>query len=915
MHLAIFHRHRPVREGTTGIPAWPPVALAFVVVMTAWRPAFAQPESAAPPPLTNPSSVPDRLIVVGGTLFFSADDGQHGRELWMTEGTGSCSMAADLAPGIASSNPDKLTDAGGWLYFRAETPALGCELWAWDPRLHRMHAIGDFFEGPQSSTPEIFGFGNGVVYFSAESDNYGRELWVSVPGEFNATLIADITPGPKGGTGVRGAIGSDGSLVFYAAGGLWRSDGTRDGTQPIITSEAPIDMRNSGVLCPLGSRMFFTWRTRRRGIEPWITDGTPEGTHVLKNISGLEGRGTSFIEQEIAHNGAVFFGALDQPHGLELWKTDGTPDGTMLVKDICPGRDNSGPHYFASADQWVYFRADDGIHGTELWRSDGTEEETKLVLDLTPGAQGSDTWSPVDYSGRMYLCANSPRYGEEVFSTDGTPGSLRLLRDIVPGRASSGPHQLTPFNDLLYFSCDDGVHGEELWLTDGTEQGTRLAADIHRPYYNPASAPDELTALGDCLLFIVSDLGHGRELWRSDGTPEGTHIVLDIAPGTDDASPNELTRLETCVLFSAHHPGSGRELWTSDGTPEGTRLLRDLNPGPASSAPHALDTANGLLYFSADDGAHGREVWRSDGSPEGTCRLSDAAPGAAGTTLANLFEFSGEVWFYTRNSGGPPWLRRTDGTPEGTRPVWRVDTPLRSWRPTVPLTPPETLDARQAFLLQALHPFAPTPGPLPVTIDNATYFVVHTEAHGAELWRTDGSPQGSRLVLDIYPGPASSSPACLLPMGTLLYFIAEHPNEGRVLWRSDGTPHGTIPVRPRTRAVEYTIPPNEMTAIGDLLVYAAPPSINRQDTWNDVELHFLLCRKGREVKTQQSEVDIWPGREGSWPRQLTRVAEHVFFTADDGIHGRELWITDGTYPGTRLVKDILTPGDLSPRVR
>jgi ELWxxDGT repeat protein len=68
--------------------------------------------------------------VSGGRFYFAVDDGVHGNEVWVTDGTpAGTHLAADVNPGPAGSDPAALADVGGVLYFAATNPVAGREVW------------------------------------------------------------------------------------------------------------------------------------------------------------------------------------------------------------------------------------------------------------------------------------------------------------------------------------------------------------------------------------------------------------------------------------------------------------------------------------------------------------------------------------------------------------------------------------------------------------------------------------------------------------------------------------------------------------------------------------------------------------------------------------------------------------------
>ena len=75
------------------------------------------------------SSSPDYLTVVGNTLYFTADDGTHGVELWKYEMSSGTQMVKDIRSGSSSSFPYSLIAVGNALYFTANAGYNGYELY------------------------------------------------------------------------------------------------------------------------------------------------------------------------------------------------------------------------------------------------------------------------------------------------------------------------------------------------------------------------------------------------------------------------------------------------------------------------------------------------------------------------------------------------------------------------------------------------------------------------------------------------------------------------------------------------------------------------------------------------------------------------------------------------------------------
>ena len=396
----------------------------------------------------NGSSNPTFKVLLGDEIYFTANDGIHGNELWKTDGTESGTvMVADITPGLNGTNMGDLMVMNGTFYFESYTSEYGWELFKWNSEIG-LELVKDIFPGentyglPNGSYPTLFIEFEGHIYFTArDSYNTGSgnyELWKTDGTENGTIMVRDIN-------------GDDSSSLV---------------SQLIVYEDIIIFTANNGV----------------NGTELWRTDGTELGTFMVKDIN--PGIGTSYSGQFISFDGLIYFSAQNSSYNIELWKTDGTSEGTSLVVDIKQGYGSSSPSSFTILNNNLYFSAADAEHGMELWTTDGTADGTSLVKDICLGPCDSQYLDDAMSMGATY-------------SHDG--------------------------HDYFVFAGNDNVYGFEPWITDGTEEGTFMLSDVHWGSSDSVNTMNYnsncpiFVAVDDVFVFLAEDELYGTEFFWNQG--------------------------------------------------------------------------------------------------------------------------------------------------------------------------------------------------------------------------------------------------------------------------------------------------------------------------------------------------------------------------------------------------------------
>ena len=805
---------------------------------------------------------------------------------------------------------------------------------------------------------------------------------LSVVSESNTWNMDDLFDCPSG---YHWAVGRE----------LWRSDGTKAGT--VLLQDIWIGSQSSDPqdLESHSDGLVDFSATSLIGRELWATDGVSVsdqqvgenyGTfNILDICAGTGSSNPKNLVSTSIDGGTIFFQADDCIHGSELWKTDGSSSGTVMVKDINPTAGlGSNPSYIVEFNDNIYFQAVDGVHGEELWQSDGTQVGTILLIDILRGSQGSKpshlnivippTHSDTPNSPVLLFFANSDeKEHAEMWISDGT--AIGTDRAYVSTSKSvfldTAESQLFTWGNSLIYSAigrlnqpsvdvpsdyDAPLYEVEIAVNDGS---VSLATPAQMSFINGSGENDcyvkvnsTLSALNQALeqLRFTPTLNWNSELGRrvakitftirdGDGLQTSTtaNIFVEsvedepviLIPGAildernyrpDHASPAILgvtpyevdedvpTRvmevfirdvdvddntLGTGFFNAQHHSMLSLVVSVEHGTvslPSGSgETLMGSSISLLATMRHMNSALEYLIYTSEIDYKKDRlyllpRLVLNDPDVDLTLRMSISVSHV--TMSLNFGQESQSELEYIAGTG------KDDSFVIVEAPILESDFTEMEFAGIV------------CVLGDGQHVESEEYKEEEAVVDCRDIGDVCRIGAGSELWATDGTIQGTFRVADINPGLVGSHPKFIVQYNTVILFQATTAEHRTELWRSDGTLERTKLVEDIVRGVGSSTPQYLLSFNGFVCFASSNPKYLVKTTTcmyfqaNDGIHGTELWRSDGSPSGTYLLKDIKPGPESSNPSYLIEY----YFQADDGLYGAELWVTDGTFANTYRLK-------------
>lgn len=696
--------------------------------------------------------------------------------------------------------------------------------------------------GPAGSQPAILGVAAHGVIFSAYIPTLGTSVWSTDGTPGGTHLLFEDCPGS--GSGVLSPLGgTPGRQIFLASQAcdsipreIYGTDGTLDGTLQLAVAPSGSHFHTgaSAQDLPSSARLPFFATDLDDVSTLWVTDGTPIGTQPLQVLPGT-------AQQLVPVGSSFYFVAREfDLDAWRLWRTDGTAAGTREVATLPHA--NEGPRLVASSGSLLYFVLE--FERQEIWRSDGTPAGTWRLFEF-PGAR-AEIQRVVTTLDRAYFVAWDSSTGQDVWTSDGTTtGTYPVTRFgnewpvILPWDSPIGI-----LGTSVYFLADDGVDGPMLWRAGPGPAELRALG----PSCEAWQCSEGPVRAGNSLIFLGSDEASGIEYWVTDGTQAGTHLLVDLCTGACSGEPSTYLETDIGLLFRARYPQAFEYegLWLARGGDSGAELLTDdLLGGPSGGyyGPSGSAILAGQLIFPAGDPRNGTGVW-SLNLETGLSSFLGPGSGAEGTGSLPFGMAIRSDELFARFSTSIPYTWGDSifatGGPEGALVEILGDhsgCPLLSYglyEAGERIVFTNTCgNGEQIFVVDSGSNQSRLLRELPGWVDQAVvagdrvaFVIANWELFPPyRLWSTTGTEAGT-LAAAPFPGDSYSRPELQVASEKLLFFT--YAGSGAGLWTTDATFSGFALVETFSAASSILSP---LIPAGDVGFFSESPAYGTTNLW------------------------------------------------------------------------------------
>jgi ELWxxDGT repeat protein len=601
-------------------------------------------------------------MLVGDTLYFSADDGSSGtnHELWAHDTSNASTwQVADINSGSGGSSPGKYMEilVGDTLYFSANDGSSGHELWAHDTSNASTWRVADIYSGTGGSFPGSYMeiLVGDTLYFSANDPSSGHELWAHDTSNASTWQVADIYSGSAGshpGQYMQILVGD--TLYFDAIDGssgneLWAHDTSNASTWRVADINSGTGYSNPGQLMAMilvGDTIYFDAFDASSGRELWAHDTSNASTWRVADIYSGTGNSSPGIYMAILVGDTLYFGAYDGSSGRELWAHDTSNASTWRVADINSGTGYSNPGYYMEilVGDTLYFDANDGSSGIELWahRPSTIGYNTNTGGNVTSWAINASL-----PSGLTFSTTNGSIYGTPtelwtqtsymVWANNSGGQSVAYL-NITVNDQMPGPFEYNPENNTLTNNTYVHLEPDFINITTGngstwstTPTGYQLTTSFHGdvPCLNQ-------TYNGTIYASYNAKLhGYGianNTLWLINNTIESVGCDTYFSWPSSTGYTQSVSHSYGTSLYFTGIDGSDRNLY-GYGMENGTIWVESTaDPGMWSMM------VDDVMYFFGETGNSGYELHGHNLSNGTTWMLDDLFSGSGsitGPTLTN----------------------------------------------------------------------------------------------------------------------------------------------------------------------------------------------------------------------------------------------------------------------------------------